>query len=160
MQSKSGFWSGMRRGVRIRFIVGFIYLALAVGVLSQSPMVGIVLLTLPILWTVLVIWTGSEDGVGFGPYSRGRDGAFAHLLRYLWSASGLTKVVLSVVVCAVVIGGLGWVSTEKMRAEAREPTLSERVSSAAESASEATKETASGWLSTAKGWFTWGEEEF
>ena len=159
MHQQSGFWSGMSPMVRARFFIGLAYLGLALAVLSQSPILGIVLLMLPILWTVLVIWMGSEDGVSFGPYRRTRDTAFGYTLRYLWQASGLGQAIFAIAFTAICVGGLGWLSTAKMRAVAEEPTFTERVTTAAENATQATKETTSGWVSTAKGWFTRGETE-
>ena len=159
MQKEAGFWRGMSQAMRLRFVIGIFYLGLAFALLSQFPILGTVLLVLPILWTVCVIWIGSEEGVSFGPYHRARETTLGHLLQYLWHASGLTKLVLSVALGIALIGGLGWVSTEKMRAEALEPSLSERVSTVAENATEATRETAGGWFSTARGWFAGGNKE-
>ena len=83
-----------------------------------------------------------------------RETSTGYLLRYLWRVPRLSQVLLSVVLCVAIIAGLGWISTEKMRVAAKEPTLSERVTTAAEDATEATRETAGGWLSTAKSWFS------
>ncbi|MEL7149519.1 MAG: hypothetical protein AAGK71_02235 [Pseudomonadota bacterium] len=159
MHQRSGFWSGMSPKVRARFFIGAAYLGFAMAVLSQTPILGIVLLMLPILWTVLVIWTGSEDGMSFGPYRRTKDTAFGYTLRYLWQASGLGQAVFAIALIAACVGGLGWLSTAKMRAVAEEPTFTERVTTAADNAAQATKETTSGWVSTAKGWFSRGETE-
>ncbi len=71
----------------------------------------------------------------------------------------------------LVLFGLGWISTEDIRALAgKPPTITERVTDAAGSAvaatreksgeiAEATKETTGGWISTAKGWFVDDEPE-
>jgi hypothetical protein len=159
MTHEPGFWRGMSKRVRIRFVLGLVFVMVAGAVLHASPIAGIVLLMLPLLWSVLVTWFGSESGRGYGPYSQPRETATAHTLRYLWRASGVTRWLLSFALAAIVVGGLGWISTEKMRADAVEPSLTERAASAADRASEATKETARGWMSTAKSWFTSDDAE-
>lgn len=159
MQENDGFWAGMSAPLRMRFVLGLVYYAIAVAVLSQSPILGIVLLTLPVLRTVLVIWIGSEEGVGFGPHSRSRPSAFAYTLRYVWVAPIPTRAFLLAVLATAVIGGLGWLSTGKMRAELAAPSLVEQVTTTAGEVSATTKETARNWLSTAKGWFSGDEGE-
>ncbi|MEO1537389.1 MAG: hypothetical protein AAFR73_06630 [Pseudomonadota bacterium] len=149
----------MPGGLRIRFIVSVLFLAAVGAVLYVSPIAGIVLFTLPILWTVFVIWTGSEAGVSFGPYSRTRETVFSYTLRYLWNASTLVRIAVSVLLSAVFIGGLVWMSTENMRAKAVEPSITERAKTAAVSATEVSKEVAVGWFATAKGWFSSEAEE-
>lgn len=149
-----GFWKEMPNRIRIRFILGLVFVLTAASVLHAAPIAGIVLLMLPLLWSVLVTWFGSESGRGYGPYSQPRETATAYTLRYLWHAPLVARWALSVALAAIVVGGLGWISTEKMRADAVEPSLTERAASAADRASEVTKETARGWMSTAKGWFT------
>ncbi len=158
MSESKGYWSGMSSGMKGRLIVLAVYLAIAVAVLAQNPILGTVLLMLPILWSVLLLWLGGEAGLAFGPFSGRKDTVLGYTARYLWRTSAIARVVLSVVGAVVIVGALGWISTENMRAEAAKPTLTERASSVAETATEATKETASGWIETAKGWLTADEE--
>lgn len=158
MSDQSGFWSGMPAGAKIRFLAGLAYLAAALGVLSQAPIAGMILLMLPVLWTVFVIWIGSEGGMNSGPLRQKGDTAFVYVLRYVWRSSSLAQVFLAFLVTGFVVGGLGWISTEGLRADAAKPTLTERVTTAADSATQATKKTIGGWVSTAKGWFTPSDE--
>lgn len=149
----SGYWSGMSPRLKFRTCSALFYAAFALFVASQWPLFGILLLTAPVLWTVLVIWIGSEDGVSFGPYARTRDTAFGYALRYVWLGSRLSQWLCVTLVLAATVVGLGWISTEDMRAERATPSLTERASDAAISVSDATRETATGWFATAKGWF-------
>ena len=154
MDRRHGFWKGMSARIRVRLFLGLLYVAVAAASLAQQPILGIVLLMLPILWTVLVIWLGSESGYGFGPHAIKRETAFSHTVRYLWGASAFSRVLTGMLIALVTVGGLGWLSTENMRAKANEATFTERVVTTTETATEATKDTAKGWFSTAKGWFT------
>lgn len=154
MTSEQGFWGGMPNRIRWRFLLGILFLVAAGVVLSTSPIAGIILLMSPLLWSVLVTAFGSERGRGYGPHSLPRETAANYTLRYLWQTRAFTRWALSLAGAAIVVAGLGWISTEKMRNEGSEPGLTERAVSAADRATEATKETARGWLSTAKGWFT------
>jgi hypothetical protein len=154
MSAGNGFWSGMPAGTRVRFVSGLVYLVLAVAVLGEAPIVGILLLMLPILWNVLVIWMGSEKGAGFGPYSQKRETAFVYVLRHVWRAPVPTRLFLGALFAGLVVFGLGWIGTEGLRAEVAKPTLTVRVTTAADTAAQSTKKTLGGWVSTAKGWFT------
>ncbi|MEM9427093.1 MAG: hypothetical protein AAGA06_10370 [Pseudomonadota bacterium] len=144
----------MPGAIKIRFCTGLAYLAIAFGVISQSPVAGFVLLVLPILWTVIVIWIGSESGVNFGPYRQARETAFSYTLRFVWQSSTVTRSLLAMVGAGFVIGGLAWISTEDLRAEASKPTLSERVVTVTETATDATSSKLKGWVSRAKSWFS------
>ena len=155
----AGFWSGMPTNIRYRLFAGLVFILVAIAVFSQLPILGIVLMTLPIFWTVFVVWTGAESGLGFGPYHNSKETALSYTLRRLWRTSVLTRIVFATLGVALVVGGLGWISTEKMRAAAAEPTLPERVTTAAETAKATAEEKASGWIDTAKGWFTFGDED-
>lgn len=154
MTSEQGFWGGMPGRIRWRFLFSVLFLVAACVVLSTSPIAGIILLMSPLLWSVLVTSFGSERGRGYGPHSLPRETALNYTLRYLWQTTAFTRWALSLFGAAIVVTGLGWISTEKMRNEGAEPGLTERAVSAADRATDATKETARGWLSTAKGWFT------
>ncbi len=154
MKEGTGFWSGMPAGIKVRFVIGLVFLAVALVVLSQAPLAGIALLMLPILWTVFVIWLGIESGVGFGPFSQKRETAFSYTLRYVWHASRLARTIFATLVAVIVVGGLGWISTEGLRVEAAKPTLTERVTQTADAATESTRKSVGGWVAKAKGWFT------
>lgn len=154
MSTPNGYWSGMPTGMKGRLIVLVVYLGIAIAVLAQNPILGTVLLMLPILWSVLLLWIGGEAGLAFGPFSGRKNTVLGYTSRYLWRTSSLVRIALSVVGAIIIVGGLTWISTENMREAAAKPTLTERASSAAETATEATKDTASGWIATAKGWFT------
>ncbi len=154
MTISKGYWTGMATGMKWRFLALVVYLAVALVVLTQNPILGTVLLLLPIIWSVFLLWLGGEAGLAFGPFSGRKDTVLGYTARYLWGASAIARVVLSLIGAGVIVGGLGWISTENMRAEAAKPTMTERASTLAETATEATKGTASGWIETAKGWFT------
>lgn len=154
MSDHQGYWSGMPAKTKARLTILVVYLVVALVVFSQNPILGTLLLVLPILATVFMLWLSGETGHGFGPFSDRKDSVLGYTMRYLWNRSAFTRSVLAVGGFIAVVGGLGWLSTEDMRAEAAKPTLTERAASVAESATEATKETASGWFDTAKGWFT------
>lgn len=158
-KSEPGFWGGMPNRIRVRFVLGLVFLAVDVAILSIWPILGITLLMMPLLWSVLITWLGSENGRGYGPYSAPRETALSYTLQYLWQTSLLMRWVLSIVMMAMLVGGLGWISTEKMRAEVAEPALTERAVSAVDRATDATKETARDWMSAAKGWFTTDDAE-
>lgn len=144
---------------RLRAAMGLLFL-IGVGlVFTLSPIMGVSLLMFPILWTVLVIWAGSESGVGFGPYSRMRDTAFGYVVRFLWQATRATRLAVVLAVTCLVLGGLGWMSTDGLRAKATEPTLASHAADLASQAAHATKETAGNWFETTKGWLTFGEED-
>lgn len=143
--------------IKARFCVGLVYLTIAFGVTSQSPVTGFVLLVLPIVWNVFVIWTGSESGVNFGPYRQRRETAFSYTLRFIWQSSTVTRSLLCVVGAGFVMGGLAWISTEDLRAEASKPTLTERVVTMTDTATDATSNKLDSWVSTAKGWFSSAE---
>ncbi|MGR3514808.1 MAG: hypothetical protein ACU0GG_18770 [Paracoccaceae bacterium] len=149
----SGYWSGMSPRLRVKTALGLMYLIASMFVMSQAPLLGIMLLTVPILFTVLVIWIGSEDGVSFGPYARKRDTAFSYTLRHIWQGPCLLRWLCGILILTATVVGLGWISTEDMRAEQAAPSLAERASDAATSVSDTTRETARGWFATAKGWF-------
>ena len=158
MKIDQGFWAGMSAGLRVKFVLTLVFLLAAGAVLAWSPIAGIVLLMLPLLWSVLVTWFGSESGRGYGPYSLSRETALTYTLRHIWASSGLVKWGLSLAATAIVISGLGWISTENFRNHTQEPGLTERAVSTADRAAEKTKQTASDWFSTAKGWFTPDEQ--
>ena len=154
MISEQGFWNAMPGKIRVRFGLGVVFFLIAGGVLSVSPISGIILLMLPLLWSVLVTWFGSEAGRGYGPYSLSRDTALAYLLRHIWRTSALTRWILALLTGVLVTGGLGWISTEDMRTQLAEPGLAERATTVADRTAEVTKDTASSWYSKARGWFT------
>ncbi len=158
MSESKSYWSGMPTGMRWRLLILVAYLAVAIAVFAQNPILGTVLLMLPILWSVLLLWIGGEAGLAFGPFSGRKDTVLGYTVRYVWRTSPLARITLSVIGAIVIVGGLGWISTENLRAEAAKPTLTERASTMAETATEATKDTASGWIETAKGWFTADDE--
>ncbi|MEM6387073.1 MAG: hypothetical protein AAF718_12645 [Pseudomonadota bacterium] len=159
MAPKRGFWSGMTLQLRFRWFLGLGYIVAAIYVASSAPLLGVTLLMLPVFWSVLVIWTGSEAGVSYGPHSRNRETAFSYTIKYLWNVSRGLKALLALLGVAAVIGGLGWISTENLRVAASEPTLTERAVSTADAAAERTRETARNWYSTVTGWFGSEEDE-
>ncbi len=154
MSQTQGYWSGMTGGMKVRLIAFLIYLAISLVVLAQSPILGIVLLVLPVIWAVFMLWFSAETYTDVGPLSLRKSSVLGYTLRYLWRSSVIARVVMSVAGAAAVIGGLGYISTEKLREAAAKPTLTERAVAMTESATEATKVTTSGWVQTAKGWFT------
>ncbi|MCG6884150.1 MAG: hypothetical protein LJE62_10400 [Silicimonas sp.] len=149
-----GYWSDMSIGMRLRTIVGVFYVLGAVVVFLRAPLPGMALLVFPVLAMSVGIWfRGPPDT----PFSQ-RTSALSHFLNHVWSAPRPAKTTLAVLLVVAVVSGLGWISTEKLRAEAAKPSLAERVSTATERAKTATTDKTKGWIATAKGWFSSGEE--
>lgn len=159
MSERQSYWSGMSPRMKARLVVLSCYLLFSLGVFSQTPILGVVLLVVPILWMILALWISGETGLAFGPFSGSKDTLLGYSLRYLWEASVLSRVALAILGLVLVVGGLGWISTENMRAEIAKPTLTERATGIVGAAKDATSETTSGWIASAKGWFGSKESE-
>ena len=153
MNESQGFWQGMPADLKGRLVFWFLFLVVALFVISQAPIVGIVLLVLPVLWTVLSVWFGGNAGMSLGPNRGGRETVLGYVSRHLWGASAFMRIAMSLAGVLLVVSGLAWLSTENMRAKAAELTLTERASVAAEKTTSATVDTTKGWFATAKGWF-------
>ncbi|MEO0915696.1 MAG: hypothetical protein AAFY31_01745 [Pseudomonadota bacterium] len=158
MNQQQRFWADMPTNIRLRMGIGALYLIASGLLFTVNPLIGISTLMLPILWTVFVIWIGSESGLSFGPHSRARETASGYLVRYLWRASRPMKFGVVVLGTCLVLGGLVWISTEGLRVKEAEQTLTGRAADLADRAAVSTKETASRWYEGAKGWFTFGED--
>lgn len=150
----------MTRTLRIRFVLGIAYYAAAIWVLSWKPILGVSLALLPLFWSVLVVFIGSEAGVGYGRYHLNRETVVSAILRRLWALPRFGKVVLSLVGLAVVFAGLTWISTERLRAERAEPTLAKRAIGAAEDVQNKSKDTVREWWDTTKSWFSPSSEDY
>lgn len=153
MNASKGKLLRMPHGMKLRVFIWLAYLSVALFVLLKSPIFGIVLLVLPILWQVVLLWVKGEAGLTFGPFRQQNSTVFGYAARQLWMASRPIQVGLSLVCVVVVLGGLTWISTENMRAYAAKPTLSEQAAALAETTGDATVEKTKSWLATAKGWF-------
>lgn len=143
----------MKRALRIRLTLGIAYYAATIWVLSWHPILGVSLALLPIFWSVLVVFIGSEAGMGYGRYHLHRETVFATIVRRVWALSRFGKVALSVVGLGLVFAGLAWISTERLRAERAEPTFTERAIGAAEEVQDTTSNTVREWWDTTKSWF-------
>lgn len=148
---RKGYWSGMPTDLKGRAIGWAIYYLIAAAVFTQNAILGIALLVAPGLWYIVKNLILSELG-GNTDVER-KDTLSGYTIRYLWNASIFVRAAMVVTGLFVVLGGLGWISTEDMRVEAAKPTITERVTGAASAAVEATKEKTGGWIDTAKGWF-------
>lgn len=147
-----GFWSGMPTNLKSRAFCWTIYYLLAAFVFTREAILGIVLLLLPGFWYVAKNWLLGEIGRTLD--AERKDTLSGYLVRYLFGAAPVfVRVAVGVLTLVTVLLGLGWISTEDLRIEAAKPTLTERVTGAADAAVEATKETTGGWIDTAKGWF-------
>jgi hypothetical protein len=102
-------------------------------------------------------------GVGqfWGPHGSGtqRHGNWIYLGILFFDAPVPVRVVSGLAAVAIVVFGLGWVSTENLRTEAAKPTLTERVTTATGNAVDATKEKTGGWVDGVKGWFKGDDEQ-
>lgn len=156
MKASTSFWSDMPSNIRLRMGLGALFLAGVGFLFFVNPLIGITVLMLPILWTVVVNWVGSESGLNFGPHSRTRKTAFGYFVRHIWQASRAVKLGFVVGITCVVLGGLGWISTKGLRASEAEPSLTSYAVDVAGHAADATKETAGNWYATTKGWFAFG----
>jgi hypothetical protein len=155
MNVSNGFWSGMPRHMKLRFFLWLAFYIFGFLVLGQAPILGIILLVLPVLWTVVVLWITGAAGRAFGPFRRREDTVLGYLARYVWSASTFARVAISTIGLIFVLAGLAWISTENMRAEAARPSLTDRATSMAQTASESTQKTAAGWYKLVESWFGW-----
>lgn len=152
---RNGYWSGMPIDLKGRAVGWGIYYLIALGMFTQSALLGGALLLAPSFWYVAKNLITSEFA-GRLDLDR-RDTLSGYTLHYLWNASVVVRIVLTVLGLGLVLFGLGWISTEDLRLEAAKPTITERVTGAAGSALVATKETSGGWVETAKSWFDRGE---
>lgn len=164
MHSKNGYLSGMPRRLRVWLVVAVFYYTLAGIVFLNEPLLGALLLLLPAFWTLAKNWV--LGNVFLTSDVERSSTLFGYTVDYLFDrASRFTRTIVGTLFLLAVALGLGWVSTEDLRLKAAEPTLTERVTGAANAYAKATKETTAGWatatkrkaeawVSTAKGWFS------
>lgn len=158
MSNRKGFFDGMPDGMQIRLVAWIVYFVLCGFAFLQNPILGGALFLLPLFWFVLKNWVLAHFG-GTTDFER-KDTAIGYTLNYVFFRAAVPVRILSGLgLVAVVLFGLGWVSTENLRFEAAKPTLTERVSTATGNAVDATKEKTGGWVDGIKGWFKGDDEQ-
>ena len=169
------FWRDMPTELKARLMGWTIYWLIVAWMVSQGMLLGIALLVAPGLWWVAKSWF-LDDFLGIGVMSD-KPSLASYTLNFLWESSLYVCAFVVVSLIAAALGGLGWLGTEEMRAEAAKPTLTESVAEAAQSAKEGavgmavaardtagdladgTRETTKSWFATAKGWFAADDQE-
>lgn len=151
--NRSGFWSGMPQGMKGRLFAWVIYFAIAIFVFFGNPILGAVLLVLPVFWFIIKNWVLAEFLVKTDLHRK--ETILGYTTQFLWGKTPpLVRGALTFVWVSAVLGALVWVSTEDMREALAKPSLTDRTIAATEGAIDATKEKTGGWVQTAKGWFT------
>lgn len=156
-ENRFGYWEGMPPRLRSRVYFFAIYYLVAAYFSAMGAWWGFVLLVLPTAWWVLKEWLLTQV---IGLYETGEPGLLSYTFDYIWAANVYVRAFASVAMLAAVLGGLGWLGTEELRAERAKPTVTERIAGAAErvadkaaDATEAAVETGKDWIATAKSWF-------
>ena len=139
MTNRKGFFEGMPDGMKIRLFAWIAYFVLCGFFFLNSPILGGAMFLLPLFWFVSKNWVLAFLG-GRTDLERS-DTAIGYTLDYLFFHAPVPVRILSgLAAVAIVVFGLGWVSTENLRLKAAEPTFSERISTATGDAIDATKE--------------------